>query len=426
MTNYLETGVVIHKEDGVDEVYYIPYNLNNILITEEEIIQILNRYNVKIGKINHIEEFHKAFTHKSYIKKDVFTDEILKCSRKEMNNPKNLMELRNESYERLEYLGDRVLKILVSFYLFNRYPQEDEGFMTRLQTKIEDKKNLSILSKELGLGKYFIISKQIELQNGRHLEKIHEDVFEAFMGALFLSNGFEPCCILILNLLETMIDYSNKLYCDNNYKDNLLRYHHKMKWKFPQYHMIGYDGPPHKRNYIMGVENPNISSISKKQYIKTKNWKELCISFGYGLSKREGEQKAAKMSLILHNQLNVDQYTPADIYYPSLNIKYKNKLYNKSNSESDNSDDDMNTTDMNPNDLNMSELNLELSKSDSTSDSKSNTKSESDSNSESKSDLESDLESDSESYSEYDSESDSESDETSDGVNSDITESETE
>ena len=323
MTNYLETGVIIKKDDGTEEVYLIPYNLNNILISEQEIVDILNRYNVPIGKINHIKYFHQSFTHKSYVKKEVFTDEILTCAKKEMVNTANLMELRNDSYERLEYFGDRVVKIVVSFYLFNRYPLEDEGFMTRLQTKIEDKKNLSILSKELGLGKYFIISKQIDSLNGRNMEKIHEDVFEAFMGALFLSNGFEPCCLLLLNLLETQIDYAEKLYCDNNYKDNLLRYHHKMKWKFPEYHMLGFEGPPHKRSYIMGVENPNLDKNLKKNYLSNKNWKELCVSFGNGLSKKEGEQKAAKMSLILYKQLNADQYVSSDIYYPSF--KYNKK-----------------------------------------------------------------------------------------------------
>jgi len=332
MTNYLETGVVIKKDDGTEEVYQIPYNINNILITEKDIIDILNHYDVNIGNINHIEYFQQSFTHKSYVKKDVFTDEILDCSKKEMGNPPDLLELRPDSYERLEYFGDRVVKIVVSFYLFNRYPHEDEGFMTRLQTKIEDKKNLSILSKELGLGKYFIISKQIDNLNGRNMEKIHEDVFEAFMGALFLSNGFEPCCLLLLNLLETMIDYAEKLYCDNNYKDNLLRYHHKMKWKFPEYIMIGHDGPPHKRTYIMGVEKHNISANDRDKFIKTKNFKELCTSFGNGASKKEGEQKAAKMALILHRQLNKDQYTSRDIYYPSNNNNNNNYI---TNNESD-------------------------------------------------------------------------------------------
>jgi dsRNA-specific ribonuclease len=321
MTNYLETGITITKEDGTEEVYMIPYNMNNILISEKDIIDMLGRYGVVLNNINHIEYFHQAFTHKSYVKKEVFTDAILECARNEIGDIKNLMELRPASYERLEFFGDRVLKIVVSFYLFHRYEHEDEGFMTRLQTKIEDKKNLAVLSKELGLNKYFIISKQIENMNGRNMEKIHEDIFEAFMGALFLSNGFEPCCLLILNLLETLIDYSDKLYCDNNYKDNLLRYHHRMKWRYPEYHMIGFDGPPHKRSYIMGVEKPDISASDKKKYLDTKNYKELCVSFGNGMSKKEGEQKAAKMALILHGILNKDQYDMNDIYYPNFDSK---------------------------------------------------------------------------------------------------------
>ena len=91
------------------------------------------------------------------------------------------------------------------------------------------------MSKEMGLGKYFIISRQIENMNGRNIDKINEDIFEAFIGGLCLSNGLEVCMDLITNLLETQIDYSEKLYCDNNYKDQLLRYHHINKWKYPQY-----------------------------------------------------------------------------------------------------------------------------------------------------------------------------------------------
>jgi len=314
MTNYLETGVII--------------------------INILSCYDVNIGNINHLKYFHQAFTHKSYVKKDVFTDDILECSKKELGNPENLLELQYDSYERLEYFGDRVVKIVVSFYLFNRYPHEDEGFMTRLQTKIEDKKNLSVFSKKLGFGKYFIISKQIDSLNGRNMEKIHEDVFEAFMGALFLSNGFEPCCLLLLNLLETQIDYAEKLYCDNNYKDNLLRYHHKMKWKFPEYKMIGFEGPPHKRIYIMGVEKQNITDADRKKFTENKNHKELYISFGNGMSKKEAEQKASKMALILYGQLNKDQYTSNDIYYPSINEKTVIDIESEANIDSDITDDE--------------------------------------------------------------------------------------
>jgi ribonuclease-3 len=304
-------GYTIKNSDGESELIYIPYNLNNVLVTEKDIIQILNQFNVKIDKINHIEYIRQAFTHKSYCKKDIYPESILEAAKKELGNPDNLLELMEKSYERLEYFGDRVLKVIVSMYLFHRYPNQDEGFMTRLQTKIEDKKNLAVMSKELGLNKFFIISNQIEQLNGRNIEKIHEDIFESFMGALFLSNGFEVCMYLIVNLLETLIDYSEKLYCDNNYKDRLLRVHHQNKWEFPQYITISFDGPPHKRRYIMGVEKQNISPDTPLQ--------ERCISYGIGNSKKEGEQNAAKMALIIHGVLNKDQYSQSDIYYPEWN-----------------------------------------------------------------------------------------------------------
>jgi len=307
-TNYLTEGIKITNTDGTEEIIQIPYNLNNVLVKEDDIIKILNNYSVKLEKINHIHFFIQSFTHKSYCKKDIFPEEILTACKKEMGNPSNLIELREASYERLEYFGDRVIKLIVSMYLFYRYPNQDEGFMTRLQTKIEDKTNLAIMSKEIGLEKFFIISKQIESMNGRNLDKIHEDVMEAFMGALFLSNGLEPCMLLFVNLLETTIDYSDKLYRDNNYKDRLLRYYHAQKWKFPSYCVIHFEGPPHKRTYIMGVEK---SDANPREHFKNK-----CVGFGLGNAKKEGEQAAAKMALITFGVLKEDQYTKADLYNP--------------------------------------------------------------------------------------------------------------
>ena len=307
-TNYINDGYIYKNQGGENEVIQIPYNLNNILIKEQDIIQILKNYNVNIDKINHIKYFIQAFTHKSYCKKDIIPDDVLNDAKKEIGNIDGLLELFDDSYERLEYFGDRVLKLIVSLYLFNRYPKQDEGFMTRLQTKLEDKKNLAVMSKEIGLGKYFIISKQIDSMNGRNLDKMHEDVFESFIGALFCSNGFEPCMYLIVNLLETLVDYSEKLYCDNNYKDQLLRLHHQNKWMFPKYITIHYEGLPHKRKYIMGVENHDVKpkdSIDKR-----------CFAFGIGNTKKEGEQNAAKMALAIHGVLNSDQYNKNEFYYP--------------------------------------------------------------------------------------------------------------
>jgi ribonuclease-3 len=306
-TNYIAEGIKITNAHGVEEIIYIPYNLDNIFITDKDIITILSKYNVKINKINHIKHFHQAFTHKSYCYNPALTDYILTCSKNELGNPEKLMELQPSSYERLEFFGDRVLKLIVSMYLFNRYPNQDEGFMTRLQTKIEDKRNLAIMSKDMNLGKFFIISDQIDKANGRHSDKIHEDVFEAFIGALFLSNGYEPCLYLLVNLLETLIDYSEKLYCDNNYKDRLLRHHHQMKWQQPLYETIYIEGQPPKRKYIMGIINP----IAISDDIKVKH-----IGYGVANTKKIGEQNAAKMALINYNLLNKDQYSQSDIFIP--------------------------------------------------------------------------------------------------------------
>ena len=326
-TNYMKDGYILNKDGDTEEIIQIPYNLENILINESHVTNILNINNVKVDKINNIEIFRKAFTHKSYIKKNIFPEEVLIASKKELGNPSTLIELRDESYERLEYLGDRVLKLICSFYLFNRYPTEDEGFMTRLQTKIEDKTNLAIMSKKIGLYKYFIISQQIDHLGGRQLEKLNEDMFESFLGALFLSNGFEPCCLLIVNLLETIIDYADKLYRDNNYKDILLRHYHKEKFIHPKYFLIHQEGLSHKRNYIMGVQKGSSESLDHLEL------KDRCVGFGCGLSKKEGEQNAAKMALITYGSLNKDQYTNSDLYYPDWDEINKDNHNNPNDKE---------------------------------------------------------------------------------------------
>lgn len=327
-------GITIKKDDGSEEVYLIPYNENNILIQEQDVISLLSKYQVNLEKIYHIDYFQEAMTHKSYLNKEIFSEKIKNKAKKELGNPTNLLELRKNSYERLEYLGDRVIKLIVSMYLFHRYPNQDEGFMTKLQTAIEDKTNLSKMSRDMGLSKYFIISKQIENIRGREAEKFNEDIFEAFFGALYLSNGFNPCLELLLNLLESQIDYSEKLYRNKNYKDQLLRYYHSQKWGYPQYYLVGEYGPSHKRNFVMAVKKGEYKDLK----IDDENKFNFDISqgFGVGNKKRDAEQSASKMALILLGCLKADQYLPEDIYYPDISeIKNQNKMddINKQNRE---------------------------------------------------------------------------------------------
>ena len=108
--------------------------------------------------------------------------------------------------------------------------------------------------------------------------------------------------------METLIDYSDKLYCDSNYKDILLKYHHTNEWTHPEYDIIYHEGPPHKRKYIIG--------ILKHDHKPTDKLENKFIGYGIGNSHRDGAQNSAKMALIIHGVLNDDQYSQSDIYYP--------------------------------------------------------------------------------------------------------------
>lgn len=218
----------------IQEPVIIPYNPKNILIQDYHLKDILGNFGIQIDVID-IELFRQALTHKSYIKKDFYNknlDELIKYKKK----MPDVLELQEESNERLEFLGDTVIKAIISEYLFERYPTQDEGFMTKLKTKIENRESLARWAKIIGLDKFVIISSQNEeSNNGRTNEKILEDAFESFMGALKKDTNFETCNKLIRNLLENQIDWSEILYKDCNYKDQLQRYYHSLKWEHPKF-----------------------------------------------------------------------------------------------------------------------------------------------------------------------------------------------
>ena len=90
-----------------------------------------------------------------------------------------------KNYERLEFLGDAIIKPIISIYLVERYPYENEGFLSTLRTKIESTNTLSHFFKCLGLHDYILLSQSVEQENGRNNIHILEDCFEAFIGALF-------------------------------------------------------------------------------------------------------------------------------------------------------------------------------------------------------------------------------------------------
>jgi len=263
-----------------------PYNTFNMLIVSEDISLMFKKFKIKIVPKN-IMLYQEALTHTSYTKNEYINIDpsIL------INNVPNTLNLFDKSNERLEFLGDTIIKCIFSEYLFKRFDTEDEGFLTKLKTKIEDKESLARYAKRLGIEQYLIISKHIEENNGRNSSKLLEDAFEAFIGALYTDLGFEICKEFLTIILETEVDYAGILYQDTNYKNQLLIFYHKNKWSNPIYVEIKTEGPINKRQFTMGVKNFNNEIITQATDI----------------SKQKAEQKCALLALMKYNQINQDQ-----------------------------------------------------------------------------------------------------------------------
>ena len=148
----------------------------------------------------------------------------------------------------------------------------------------------SHLSKTIGLHNYVVISRYIEKNNGRDENKqILEDVFEAFIGALYLHSGFDICRSFFVKLMEDKIDICNILQVETNFKDKLLQYFHQQRWIDPLYGTLNVSGPENKKLFTVYVKQ-------RKNHRDT----GIVIATGTGTSKKKGEQEAARQALITY------------------------------------------------------------------------------------------------------------------------------
>lgn len=271
-----------------------PYNKCNKLMKDYNLKEILSKFGIRVEIVD-IELFRQALTHKSYIKKEFYNknmNEILK------NKEEGVLELRDDSNERLEFLGDTVIKAVIAEYLFERYPDEDEGFMTKLKTKIENRESLARWARIMGLDEFIIISAQNEDSNsGRTNDKILEDTFESFIGALKMDTHFYTCKILIRNLLENQIDWSEILYKDCNYKDQLQRYYHSLKWNHPKFDLL---------------KEEHLDNNKRHFTVKVVNNKDDTVAIATETSIKKAQQLASKLALYKFDQLSDYQMDDSD------------------------------------------------------------------------------------------------------------------
>lgn len=185
------------------------------------------------------------------------------------------------SYERLEFIGDSVVGMVVADILYEMFPNESEGFLTRVRTKIVSSKGLSMLSKQIGMHKFIKMNEKAVMNKWNENPRILEDVFEAFVGALYLDKGVITCKKFMNKLIKKYIDM-NEIVKDTNYKDILMKYLQSKKKTQAIYKISNESGPDHAKIFTIQLD------IDGKT-----------IAEGHDSIKKTAEQKAALRALTI-------------------------------------------------------------------------------------------------------------------------------
>lgn len=181
--------------------------------------------------------------------------------------------------ERLEFLGDAVIEIVVSEYLFHRYPHMHEGELTRTRARIVCEASLASFARELDFGRFIRLGKGEEMTGGRTRASLLADVFEAFVGALFLDQGFDVVKSFLNDLVLIKIG-EDWLTRSIDAKSQLQEIVQQEKSGILEYRIVDTKGPAHDRQFEAEV------------YLEAQ-----CIGKGLGRSKKEAEQHAASTAL---------------------------------------------------------------------------------------------------------------------------------
>src|SRR5210317_510656 len=197
-------------------------------------------------KIKDLSLYQRAFTHKSALKE---------------------YEQFNESFETLEFMGDSVLGFIITKFLFDRYEERQEGFLTKARTKLVRSESLSSIALKLGHNNMVLMDEKGMRNNSNNNPKILEDVFEALVGAIYMDLGLLHAKEFVLRIYNNpnFIDL-NAIMVDDNFKDHLMRYCQIMNFPLPEYRVVAHhEGVFYIDAYINGGFGGRGEAKSKKQ-----------------------------------------------------------------------------------------------------------------------------------------------------------------
>jgi ribonuclease-3 len=266
-------------------------NPNNKLISKKEVENILNYFggisdNGENLEINNLEYYQRAFVHESYHQYQIQSQ--IQGSLDEQ--PVYINYLSKESNERLEYLGDHILKATLGRYLYQRFGTEREGFLTRLKIKIEKCSMLHKFAVTLGFKDFLLLSLQIEnqtlldLDRGRQTPSYYEDAFESFLGSImedFEEKGYIYAERFLRNIIENIIDFSELISKNDNFKDSLQRFFQSLKWKTPIYQNINEEGPLYRKIFtrMLTISKEQFDILDSLQQTNIRQYTEECLEF---------------------------------------------------------------------------------------------------------------------------------------------------
>jgi dsRNA-specific ribonuclease len=329
-----QDGDILKGQDGL---IFDPFNSNNHEITQAQVETILQEYGVP-SKVHNINLYKRAFIHKSYVKRPHLENKENNITI--VDKPNNCLTLKTKSNERLEFLGDGVLECITKYYLYRRFPKGNEGFMTEKKIALVKNESIGKMAYDMGINKWYIMSKNAEEKKTRTNLKKLGCLFEAFLGALFLDfnkidikdehswfenvfvtgPGFQIAQIFVEGIFEKHVNWTELLENDDNYK-NILQVLIQKEFKTTPvyveisqqdedtgYHMGVYlciGQHHHNLNHSDSLSFSNFNSFSKIQEYMQENDK-IYVFFADSKHKikKKAEQQACKLAIDQINKCN--------------------------------------------------------------------------------------------------------------------------
>lgn len=233
----------------------------------KNLLEFERKINIKFKDLNLLNQ---SLTHSSYTRYNRFSSLL--------------------SNERLEFIGDSIISMIISEYLYKKYPNYNEGILSSIKSDVVSRKVMYEIGTQIELDKYILTFPPLNKFNERGKKTIISNCLEALVGAIYLSNGIDISKKFILNLFEPIINDRIK-NGTRDYKSILQTFVIEIFEKYPKYSIVEERGPNHNKEFVVKV------SVN-----------DITLGEGVGFSKKEAEQSAAKNALdLLKNQTQINK-----------------------------------------------------------------------------------------------------------------------